>query len=106
MTERRYVLLSAILIAVLGLAIYANSLDCKFFWDDKPVIRDNPRIRQWRNIPKIFTEPVMAGWGERGVHYRPLKMFMHMVNYKLWGLDVRGHHLTNVLLHILAALSL
>ncbi len=106
MTERRYVLLSAILIAVLGLAIYANSLDCKFVWDDKPVIRDNPRIRQWRNIPKIFTEPVMAGWGERGVHYRPLKMFMHMVNYKLWGLDVRGHHLTNVLLHILAALSL
>jgi len=30
----------------------------------------------------------------------------HMADYSWWGLDPAGHHLTNILLHILVAMSL
>ncbi|MGD9015558.1 MAG: tetratricopeptide repeat protein, partial [Candidatus Omnitrophota bacterium] len=38
--------------------------------------------------------------------YRPLQMLSCMLDYSLWKLDVRGYHLSNILLHILATLSI
>ncbi len=94
------------LIVILGLAVYANSLEGKFLWDDEALIEKNARIRDWSNIPKIFSETIGAGTKVNFSSYRPIQIFTYMIDYSLWRLNPKGYHITNTLLHILAALSL
>jgi len=102
----RITFLSVAAIIALGLFVYAGSLDGSFIWDDEDLIRDNLRIRDLRNIPKIFTEDIGAGSGKRFNFYRPIQTLSYMADYALWRLEPRGYHLTSILLHILAALIL
>lgn len=99
-------LLSLALITIIGLAVYGNSLNGKFIWDDCYLIEDNSYIRDWSNIAKIFTKDIAAGSGIEFTSYRPLQTLTYIIDYSLWRLDVRGYHFTNILLHILAALSI
>lgn len=96
------VLISCALIITLGFIVYANSLDGEFIWDDYHLIRDNLYIRSYSNIDKIFSENMGASVGSKFNSYRPLQMLTYMFDYSLWKLDVRGYHLTNLFLHILA----
>lgn len=98
--------LIVLLITLLGFAIYANSLTGEFIWDDEYLIKNNPFIKNWVNIGSIFSENIGAGTGREWNSYRPFQMFTYMGDYSLWKLDVRGYHLTNILLHILATLTL
>ena len=94
------------LIIVLGFIVYGNSLNGKFIWDDEALVENNIYIRNWSNIEKIFTKDIGAGAGEEFGFYRPLQMLTYMVDYSFWNLNVKGYHLTNVLLHILSALAI
>lgn len=38
--------------------------------------------------------------------YRPVQILTFAIDHSIWGLDARGYHLTNTLLHILAALCI
>ncbi|MGD9014812.1 MAG: tetratricopeptide repeat protein [Candidatus Omnitrophota bacterium] len=98
--------ISIILISILGLAVYANSLNGKFVWDDQYLVEENTDIRSWSNIPKLLTQDIAAGAGEQFDFYRPFQTFTYMIDYSIWKLDVRGYHLSNILFHILAALSI
>ena len=96
-----------IIIIICAAAIcYANSLSGKFIWDDRYLIKDNIYIKDWSHIAKVFTQDIGAGAGINSSSYRPLQMFTYMIDYSLWKLDVRGYHLVNILLHILAALGI
>jgi len=96
--------LPLILIAVLGVGVYANSLKGEFIRDDNVLIRDNTYIKSWPGILKCFYQDIAAGAGQEWNSYRPLQMAAYMVDYKLWGLNPAGYHLSSVVLHILAAL--
>ena len=104
--KRGTILVSIILIISLGFAVYGNSLRGQFIRDDGPLVKDNLYIKNYSNIPKIFTENIGAGGGEKWNSYRPLQMLSYMMDYSLWKLNVTGYHLTNTLLHILVALSI
>ncbi len=95
-----------VLIIILGIAVYANSLEGKFLWDDRDLIEENMRIRSFLNSQKIFTEHIGAGVAKQSSSYRPIQIFTYMIDYSLWRLNPKGYHITNTLLHILAALSL
>jgi tetratricopeptide (TPR) repeat protein len=99
-------IISIILIAILGFSVYFNSLGGKFIWDDRYLVRDNPYIKSFSNIGDVFTKDIGAGAGIKSNSYRPLQLVTYMLDYAFWGLDVRGYHLTNVLLHIFTALCL
>ena len=99
-------LIGLCLLVVLGLAVYANSLKGEFLLDDVNLIKDNPDIRSFAHIGKIFSRSVIGPSGEMYGYYRPLRTFLFMLEYSLWGLDVRGYHLVNILLHIAVALVL
>jgi len=96
---------AVILIILLGLIVYADSLSGKFVWDDGILINDNPHIRSWVNIAKIFTESVKGGVKKESNFYRPVQILTYMADYSLWRFEAAGYHLTNILLHILAALA-
>jgi len=92
-------------IIILGLAIYANSLNGKFVWDDYGLIKENAQIKDWRYLPRIIKENFGSGGESKSNFYRPLQMITHMIDYSLCGFNVRGYHLTSILLHILSAIS-
>ncbi|MCX6357391.1 MAG: tetratricopeptide repeat protein, partial [Candidatus Aureabacteria bacterium] len=96
---------TTVLIIGLGIAVYANSLNGKFVADDAYLVRDNIHIKNWSRLPDVFTKSIAAGGGEKWNSYRPFQMVTYMLDYRLWGLNEIGYHITNVLLHILVALS-
>lgn len=104
--EKRITYVSIALIIILGFAVYGNSLNGKFLLDDYNLVRDNVYIRSFSHTPKILSRDIGAASGEEYNYYRPLQMFTYMIDYSLWKLDVRGYHLTNILLHISTVLAL
>ena len=99
----------ALIIAV-ALAVYSNCLYNQFVCDDEGLVELNSYIKSWSSLPKIFASGMGAGYtGESSViqliFYRPLQSVTYMIDYSLWKLQSGGYHITNILLHILAALS-
>lgn len=94
------------IIITLGLMVYVNSLNGKFVWDDNGLLKDNNYIKDWKYFPEIIKGDFGVGGGTKSSYYRPLQTILHMAGYSLWGLDVKGYHLTSILLHIFAAIAL
>jgi hypothetical protein len=105
---RGFTAVSIILIIILGFAVYSNSFDGKFVWDDEFLVRDNVYIRAITaaNVYNIFTKNLGAGAGEIFEPYRPMQIFTFMIDHLLWGTAVWGYHFTNTLLHIFTALAI
>ncbi|MBN3038158.1 MAG: tetratricopeptide repeat protein [Candidatus Omnitrophica bacterium] len=100
----KQIIISFVLIALLGVVAYGNSLKGEFLWDDNFLIKENKYIKDWSYWPKAFTENIEAGARKETSFYRPLQVFSYMLDYSFWTLDSRGYHLTNLILHLLAAL--
>lgn len=84
--------LSLVLLAVLA---YANSLNNAFLnWDDGAYVFNNIHIRELtvENIKHLLSDYYIGEWF-------PLQMLSYLFDYQIWGLDVRGYHLTNLLFH-------
>lgn len=94
-----------ILITILGFAVYGNSITGGFIWDDYYVVKDNVYIKNLSYLPDIFSKNTYAGANIAYFSYRPLVLTTYMINYAICGLDVRAYHLTNILLHVMAALT-
>jgi tetratricopeptide (TPR) repeat protein len=94
--------LGAAVIAGAALAAYGNSLGGAFVLDDVRSIVENPTIRQlWP-----LSIPLHPPQGDLTVNGRPLLNLSFAANYALGGLDVRGYHLLNLAIHLLAGLTL
>ena len=105
--EKKRTLISIVLIILLGIISYGNSLDGKFVTDDHRLIKNNVYIKNWSNLPKIFTgNTYEKRSGEKYEFYRPVRLATYMIDYSLWGLNVRGYHFINISLHILVVLAI
>ena len=69
--------------------------------DDPEYVVQNPHVQtvNLENIGWAFTSTEQANW-------HPLTWLSHMADCQLFGLNPRGHHLTNVFLHIANAVLL
>jgi protein O-mannosyl-transferase len=84
-----------------ALAVYRNSFSVPLLLDDSGAIAENPSIRHLGPIASALFPPsniTSAG--------RPLFNFTLAVNYALGGTAVGGYHAVNLLIHILAGLTL
>jgi len=102
--KKAAIAISVALIIIMGFAVYANSLGGKFVYDDDLLIKDNVFIKGWPIVLKVFSADFNPFGLEKSAFYRPLQMITYAVDYRAWKLNVAGYHLTNILLHILAAL--
>lgn len=66
------------------------------------MIQNNTQIKDLSQTSNYFT----AGIGTKRDFYRPLQMITYNVDYSLWEFNVFGYHLTNMFLHLLAAIFL
>lgn len=100
-------LMSIVIISLFAFIAYSNSLSNTFVYDDEHHIVENTVIRDLSNIPLMFTHDLTYFSGQhRGRFYRPIESVTFAVDYFLWGLQPFGYHLTNMLLHLLAAILL
>lgn len=83
--------------------VYLNSFGNAFVWDDQYLVIDHIQIKHWTKLPELFASDLFPRVMPSG-YYRPLQAVTNMVDYQMWGLRPFGFHLTNTLLHALAAL--
>jgi tetratricopeptide (TPR) repeat protein len=96
--------LGVIAIAVLGAVVYANSINGEFLWDDTHLIAENSRIKGGASLADAFTKDMRGVSAGRSYFYRPIQTLTFMLDHSLYALDSKGYHVTNILLHIAAAL--
>jgi tetratricopeptide (TPR) repeat protein len=87
-------------VLLLGCLItYANAIGAGFTYDDKAIVRDNPRIRTPANISKIFTTSYFGGPRGSGTAYRPVLLVSYAVEWWIHGRQAAAFHAVNILLH-------
>ena len=91
-----------ILIILLGLAVYANSLGNGFVYDDEFVIKNKPFLNSWSNLRYFFNPRYFDYAGEST--YRPLVTLTYFLDYRLGGPNPFAYHLNSVIFHILSGI--
>lgn len=87
------------LIALVAIAVYANSLWNQFAFDDWWIIRMNPRLHQLRDLGRIVGTPYWPTYGEQLGLYRPLTVLSFAVQWVASGGSAWVFHFVNVLMH-------
>ena len=85
------------------LVVYAPAARFDFIsWDDPEYVTQNAHVREGLSVDGViwaFTTGDRENW-------HPLVGLSHMLDCDLYGLDPGGHHLTNIVVHVLNALVL
>ncbi len=105
-------ILGVVLLGIVA-AVYAPALEGVFIWDDVALIEQNQHIKESGSARRalrsdLWDTPLAAESdpGSSATYYRPLVTLSYALDYRLHGLDARGFHLTNLVLHLLAVLAL
>jgi len=95
--------LIALLLALLTIALYWKVSGHEFMiYDTYDYIHHNPMVKQGLSLQGTawaFTTFYMSNW-------HPITWLAHMLDVQLFGLNAAGHHLVNLLVHVLSTLIL
>ncbi len=92
------------LLILIGLFIYAGSINGEFVWDDNHSTTKNPFVIANTSIFSVFLHKTAS---DTSLFYRPIQTIMAKLIYRLFTrTDHRIYHIISILLHILATLSL
>ncbi len=96
-TAHKKALLLVLLLLVITFAVFWQSTGHEFtVYDDNVYVRENLHVNtglNYRNILWAFTTIEASNW-------HPLTWLSHMLDCQIYGLNPKGHHLTNILFHI------
>lgn len=81
---------------------YHNSISGPFIFDDVSSVVDNSTIRKLWPLQQVLVPPSQG----TTVSGRPFLNLSFALNYAVGGLDVRGYHIVNIVIHILAGMTL
>ena len=84
------------------MVVYANGLTGGFTYDDKAIVRDNPRLRTPGRMTEIFTTQYFGGPRGTGTAYRPALLLSFAVQWWIHGAEPFPFHAVNLLLHVVA----
>jgi hypothetical protein len=73
--------------------VYLPAMAGGFIWDDLDYVEENESLRSLKGLGRIWTEL------EASPQYYPLVFTSFWAEFQVYGLDPRGYHLVNVLLH-------
>jgi tetratricopeptide (TPR) repeat protein len=106
-----------VILAVLVFLAFGNTLRHGFVGDDEAVIEKNKFYQSSHNLRRLFDRSYLtrsndifiksAEYDSSGsVAYRPVLSLTYFMDYRLWGPNPFGFHLTNVVLHLCNVLLL
>jgi tetratricopeptide (TPR) repeat protein len=104
--EIRLTALLAVFVFSLTFSLYLNAINNAFQFDDVHSIVENFSLRRVTNIPRFYTDPASFSSERYMAMYRPLLLTTYAINYYFGGMDVKGFHIANNLIHALNALLL
>ena len=84
-----------LILVVAGWLVYCNNLNTPFIFDDIAHIERDSSIRNLSQLGQVL-----------GDSNRPIIKLSLAINYAIGGVNVFGYHITNIVIHILAALVL
>ncbi len=91
--------LGVIAIVVTTLVAYRPAINSGFIWDDDDYVTNNELLRTDAGLVQL--------WEPGHTHqYYPAVFTTFWVEHHLWGLNPRGYHVVNVILHVANALLL
>jgi len=90
-----------IALIIAGVTVYANSFRVPFIYDDEHSILENPHILRLWPLSEVMSAPPQSG-----LSGRPILSLSLALNYALSGYSVWSYHLFNLLVHLLAGLTL
>lgn len=92
-----YLLVALGLLVAATVAVYAPVFDAGFIdFDDYDYVHGNPHVATgltWENVYWALTRYHSSNW-------HPLTWISHMLDVEWFGLDARGHHVVNLVLHV------
>lgn len=89
--------LRALALALVCLWIYQPCLHGTWLWDDGLEVAQNPMVQSAGGWWQAWVHP-------QGMDYFPLKGTFEWLEWRLWGADPFGYHLTSLALHVAGAL--
>ncbi|MCX5707184.1 MAG: hypothetical protein NTW13_06010 [Candidatus Omnitrophica bacterium] len=98
-----------LLLFLITLLVYSNALNCGFVFDDNALVVNNPLIKSPELFKYIFKSGIYDHWLGPPLYdrmYRPLQALSYALDYKIWGLNPFGFHLTSVFIHFLNGILL
>ena len=74
--------------------VFWPALGGEFVWDDRQNLLENQNFRgfTWDNLKWAFTQAHVG-------HFQPLTWLSFSLDHALWGMNPKGYHGTNILLH-------
>ncbi len=94
---------AGLIIAAAATATYWNSFAGPFVFDDIPSILGNPTIRHLGRLHDVLNPPFIGGVTVGG---RPLANLSLAINYAISGYNVWSYHVLNMVVHVLAGMTL
>jgi Tfp pilus assembly protein PilF len=94
--------LPLLLLTVIAVLPYVNTLQNSFVYDDFDQVVNNPYLRNFHHLREIFTSSVWSFKGDfRGStnYYRPMMSLGYLACYQLMGPKAWAYHLINILLN-------
>ncbi|NUP96130.1 MAG: hypothetical protein HUU28_08195, partial [Planctomycetaceae bacterium] len=88
------------------LPLYAPALGGAFLSDDWGFVLNNPWVR---DPTPAHLLAILHPWSEAteyAANWAPVHLLTHALQWRLFGEDVRGYHVTNVVLHALVSVQL
>jgi tetratricopeptide (TPR) repeat protein len=101
-TQKIYVLLIYVILVVATFIAYEHLRHNEFVYDDHKYVDENTQVQEGINLRSVF----WAFTSSHASNWHPLTWLSHMLDCHLFGLNPLGHHLTNLLFHILNTLLL
>jgi tetratricopeptide (TPR) repeat protein len=97
---RKWSIAGIVLIVMMVIVSYLPAVQSNYIWDDDDYVTQNETLRSTYGLYQI--------WFDVGStpQYYPLVHTTFWLEYRLWGLNAAGYHITNILLHATNALLL
>ncbi len=101
-------LICGLALFVLNILLFLPAMKGDFIFDDIHLVRDSPITQSpsflrdflWQAFGDPLGKDANSREFEKDVQfYRPLTSFSYWLDFKLWGLNAAGFHLTNTLVH-------
>jgi tetratricopeptide (TPR) repeat protein len=113
--DKKTTFVFVLILFAVTLGLFLPSMNGEFLWDDKYFVSENPILLGPQFLKNFLVTPFGGSGGldeqslDLGRHmpfYRPLASLSYWLDYKIWGLNPAGFHLTNIFIHFLNALIL
>ena len=85
-----------LLLFLITAAAYSPAINADYIWDDDSYVRNNTLLHSADGLSKIW-------FSTEAPQYYPMVFTSFWIEYQLWKTTPLGYHLTNILLHAIAA---